>query len=208
MADVLIISDTNAGLASVFSCLDLLSVSYCQITISGLSSYIQRETEPRWLLLRASGNIVDDGLASIDIKAVTSEQPLMLLVDSDPRVAEVFALDQGFIGVMSLNMTLDQMVKALRVANEGGLWYSRAALEQLVYKQLQKRRTQKLSDSLHNLTKKEKLIAKLSSEGLANVEIAASLHLSPNTVKTHMQSILRKAKVKNRTQLSALFNTE
>lgn len=205
MAEVVVVSDTKAGLAPLLSCLDLLSVSYCQLNVTGLIRYIQQQTEPHWLLLKVSGQGLKHIADCNAINDLTTEQPLVLLVDSNPQAAESYALEQGFIGVLSLDMPLDQMLKALMTLKNGGLWYSRTALEQLVSKQLQQRRAQKLSDTLNTLTNKEKLIAKLSAEGLANGEIATHLHLSPNTVKTHMQRILRKTKVKNRTQLSALF---
>jgi len=44
----------------------------------------------------------------------------------------------------------------------------------------------------------------LVAEGLANKEIAARLHVSPRTVEKHVESLLRKAGARSRTQLVAI----
>ena len=44
----------------------------------------------------------------------------------------------------------------------------------------------------------------LVAEGLANKEIAARLHLSPRTVEKHVESLMRKAAARSRTQLVAI----
>ncbi len=50
------------------------------------------------------------------------------------------------------------------------------------------------------LTEREKEIYKELSKGKTNKEIATTLFVSVNTVKTHLKSIYRKLNVKNRTQ--------
>jgi len=51
------------------------------------------------------------------------------------------------------------------------------------------------------LTKREKTIINLVSSGAQNKEIALQLHISPNTVKTHIYSIFRKTSSRNRIEL-------
>jgi DNA-binding CsgD family transcriptional regulator len=53
------------------------------------------------------------------------------------------------------------------------------------------------------LTKREKTIVSLVSSGAKNQEIADELHISPNTVKTHIYSIFRKTSSRNRIELIA-----
>jgi len=48
------------------------------------------------------------------------------------------------------------------------------------------------------LTAQERKVLKLVTESLANKEIAATLGISPSTVKRHLEHILRKLHVKNR----------
>jgi DNA-binding CsgD family transcriptional regulator len=54
------------------------------------------------------------------------------------------------------------------------------------------------------ITAREADVLMLVTEGLANKEIAARLHLSPRTVEKHVESLLRKAGARSRTQLVAI----
>jgi DNA-binding CsgD family transcriptional regulator len=51
-----------------------------------------------------------------------------------------------------------------------------------------------------NLTPAEKRVLSLVSVGKTNKEIAARLHISPATVKRHLENVLRKAHLKNRVE--------
>ena len=50
------------------------------------------------------------------------------------------------------------------------------------------------------LSMQERKVLKLITNGLGNKEIAASMRLSPSTVKRHVENILRKLHVKNRVE--------
>jgi DNA-binding NarL/FixJ family response regulator len=54
------------------------------------------------------------------------------------------------------------------------------------------------------LTLKETAVLKLVADGQANKEIARTLHISDNTVETHLRRIYQKFDVKNRTQAVAI----
>jgi DNA-binding CsgD family transcriptional regulator len=54
------------------------------------------------------------------------------------------------------------------------------------------------------ITARESDVLMLVAEGLANKEIAARLHVSPRTVEKHIESLLRKAGARSRTQLVAI----
>ena len=53
------------------------------------------------------------------------------------------------------------------------------------------------------LTEREMEVLPLIAEGLSNKEIAASLHVSQNTVKTHVRHILEKLGVRSRSEAAA-----
>lgn len=57
-----------------------------------------------------------------------------------------------------------------------------------------------LTNRSSNLSSRELEVLKLMVEGQSNPEIAATLHLSLNTVKTHVRSILNKFGVDHRIQ--------
>ncbi len=53
---------------------------------------------------------------------------------------------------------------------------------------------------IDRLSSRELEVLKLMIEGFSNPEIAATLHLSPHTIKTHVGSILNKFGVNHRIQ--------
>jgi transcriptional regulator EpsA len=55
-------------------------------------------------------------------------------------------------------------------------------------------------DSIRSLTGREREILQLMQQGRSNAEIGAALGISPLTVKNHVQKVLRKLGVRNRTQ--------
>jgi len=58
--------------------------------------------------------------------------------------------------------------------------------------------------SVPGITAREADVLVLVAEGLANKQIATRLHVSPRTVEKHVESLLRKAGARSRTQLVAL----
>lgn len=54
---------------------------------------------------------------------------------------------------------------------------------------------------METLTPQEKNVMDLMMKGLSNAEIASSLSVSINTVKTHVSRVLKKNNVKSRIQL-------
>jgi DNA-binding NarL/FixJ family response regulator len=52
-----------------------------------------------------------------------------------------------------------------------------------------------------NLTKREREVLKVLAEGLSNVQIGESIHLSPRTVEKYVSSLLRKTETNNRAEL-------
>ncbi|MBD2465242.1 response regulator transcription factor [Oscillatoria sp. FACHB-1407] len=54
------------------------------------------------------------------------------------------------------------------------------------------------------LSSREREVLKLITEGASNPEIARRLYLSPNTIKTHVRSILNKLGVEHRLQAAVV----
>jgi DNA-binding NarL/FixJ family response regulator len=55
---------------------------------------------------------------------------------------------------------------------------------------------------IKKLSAREQEVLKLLVEGRSNIEIAAALHLSPHTIKTHVRSIMNKFGVSERVQVA------
>ena len=59
-----------------------------------------------------------------------------------------------------------------------------------------------------NLSKREREIAELIFQGKNNKEIAATLYLSPNTIKVHASNLYRKLGAANRIQVAQVLRGE
>ncbi|GJE36753.1 response regulator transcription factor [Methylobacterium persicinum] len=65
-------------------------------------------------------------------------------------------------------------------------------------------RTQPMPDLTPPTAREAELIV-LIAQGLSNKIIAYELNISPNTVRSHISNIMRKYKLRNRTQVAILF---
>ena len=88
------------------------------------------------------------------------------------------------------------------VANWIGMVTHRAELsEELVY-QAERRGERKAGEELARLTRRQQDVASCVAEGLSNEEIAERLTITPGTAANHLEQILTRLGLKNRTQLA------
>jgi len=104
------------------------------------------------------------------------------------------AVDAGASGFLLKDASPRDVVSAIRAAHRG-----EAALHPAVAaKLLAERRRPPAAHT--DLTPRELEVLRLIARGHQNKVIAAELHLSEKTVKTHVSAILRKLDVTDRTQ--------
>ncbi|TMO86409.1 response regulator transcription factor [Pseudoalteromonas spongiae] len=109
-------------------------------------------------------------------------------------------LHDGYRGVIDTTRPPQQIIDQLQLLlNNIELLYSRAALSKIALQYLQTRVLE--FKPISALTRKENQIVTYIQSGLQNKEIAKELAISPATVKTHVQRILKKTGAKNRTQI-------
>jgi len=118
---------------------------------------------------------------------------VMLTSYADERQA-MEAVDAGASGFLLKDASPRDVVAAIRAAHRG-----EAVLHPSVAaKLLAERRRPPAAHA--DLTARELEVLRLIARGLQNKQIAAQLHLSEKTVKTHVSAILRKLGVADRTQ--------
>ena len=125
-------------------------------------------------------------------QAVRAEdcQARILVVTSYQTEEEVFqVLQAGALGYVLKDVGRDTLVEAVRSVHAGTRWISPAIQRQF-------------SDRVDRvpLTARELEILKLLSRGLTNREIANVFGISANTVKNHVNSVLAKLEVADRTE--------
>jgi DNA-binding NarL/FixJ family response regulator len=116
-------------------------------------------------------------------------------VDNPTHMARAVAL--GAAGYLSKGASPKQIIDAVRVAASGDSIWSQEQLRR-VSGALAAPRSEK--DAEIPLTKRESEVLKQIALGLTNKEIGMALNISYETVKEHVQHILQKLEVGDRTQ--------
>lgn len=121
------------------------------------------------------------------------ELPVVLLSGQANTTIMRQVLQAGAAGFVTKSAVSDELLHAVRSVLDGDIYLpqelgtatSPAPLE---------------SDSKPLLTQRQELVLRCLLDGLANRDIADQLHISEETVKTHVAAILRHFDVQNRTQ--------
>lgn len=110
----------------------------------------------------------------------------------------VQAMMAGAKGFLVKNVEISELKRAIRSVGKG---------ETVLDPQVAARLVEKLKEVPHRdppsflLTEQQLTIARLVAQGLTNREIAEQIFLSENTIKFHIQNIMRKLNVHNRITL-------
>jgi DNA-binding NarL/FixJ family response regulator len=115
------------------------------------------------------------------------------------------ALAAGASGFLLKDVTPEHLVNAVRLVRSGDALLAPAITRRLVEKFAAPagalRPALGLSAGLAALTAREFEVFRLLARGLSNAELAAALHLSEATVKTHVTRILAKLQLRDRAQV-------
>ncbi|GAA5037626.1 response regulator [Microbacterium fluvii] len=115
----------------------------------------------------------------------------------------VQALDAGAVGYLLKSHDLDQLVDAIRAAAKGEAVISPRVTAPILREFIKRGPTQADQSQLALLTAAERrVVAALSSGITSNDDIALRLHVSVHTVKSQLQSALKKTGLADRTQLA------
>jgi DNA-binding NarL/FixJ family response regulator len=139
-----------------------------------------------------------DGLTALGrIKLDKPDLPVLMLstFDNPTYIARSVAL--GASGYLLKGCTRDELLKAIRMAAVGENAWTREELRRVTGALATPRLA---ADVEVPLTQRESEVLRQLAYGLTNKEIAQALHISYETVKEHVQHILRKIGVSDRTQ--------
>lgn len=139
-----------------------------------------------------------DGLNALGrIKLDRPEMPVLMLstYDNPTYVARAVAL--GANGYLMKGLGRDELLAAIRRAAEGGDAWTREELRRVTGALATPRVA---GDVEVPLTQRESEVLRQLALGLTNKEIAQALGISYETVKEHVQHVLRKIGVTDRTQ--------
>ena len=102
------------------------------------------------------------------------------------------------VGVFYEKDNVDVISEGVKKIIDGEMWLSRKITNDLM--SIYRSKQNGILTSSVSLTTREKEILKLLSLGASNIDIANTLFVSENTVKTHLHNVFKKLNVKNRLQ--------
>ncbi len=137
--------------------------------------------------------------AMAEIRRTEPRVPVALLAD-DESSATVFAcIEAGACGYIPTSMTVSMVVQVLKLVQTGCMFVPSGVMHALAKPNPAPAVELQLSST-------QRQIADYIRKGSPNKVIAQQLGMSENTVKVQVRSILRKMKVRNRTELSYRSN--
>lgn len=136
-------------------------------------------------------------------KIIKEKAPFIkvIVLSVSDNVADLFtAIQYGAQGYLLKNMDPDEWLQYLHSVVEGKSDTTRGMAGKLLY-QFREKDLQNSSQA-KSLTRREKEILLLISDGISNKKIAEQLFISENTVKNHIKNLLEKLELENRVQLA------
>jgi DNA-binding NarL/FixJ family response regulator len=156
---------------------------------------------PDVILLHTLG--IDFALEAIGVILARIPQARLLLVThTSCAESAVQMLEHGARGLLPPADVHAQGLRAIHAVYAGEIWGSRALLSRIVQSSMKQTTLVHAHEkSSLNLTERESEVINLLRSGLSNKEIAAQLHISDKTVKTHLQNIFGKMQIHRRQQI-------
>jgi two-component system NarL family response regulator len=162
--------------------------------------------------------LIDLGLQSKNslelVKSMKKNFPdvKFIIMDLFPVQEDIFEfVKAGASGFILKNVRVNEFLKTIRSVFKGekilppnlmGSLFS-----QIVHEAINGPKESILIRSVR-MTKRERQVIELVSDGLTNKEIGQKLHLSPYTVKSHVHNILEKLAMHNRIEIAAYAHTD
>ncbi|WP_309723416.1 response regulator transcription factor [Armatimonas sp.] len=146
------------------------------------------------------------GLALLERVLLQKPDAMFLtLVSEEAEDAQVMAAQNGARGVVTKTEGITVLPQAIRALGRGEVWFTRQVSRRIFqeYHRLA-RQLREQEQPLAGLSPKEREVLAHVAEGLTNRDIAEQLHMSVHTVKLHVQRILQKLELPNRTE-AAVF---
>jgi DNA-binding NarL/FixJ family response regulator len=141
------------------------------------------------------GDLPDDASPrlSASLSRMSEAPKVIILSDSAEPQRIVRAIRAGAAAWVRKNETIEQLLVVLRAVARGQMWLPPAEMTQVVRLLLREQDEQRNDDGLFAaLTPREREVLQHLTNGLGREDLAEQLHVSRNTVRTHLQNLMGK----------------
>jgi DNA-binding NarL/FixJ family response regulator len=159
-----------------------------------------RRTSPDVALMDIRMPVLDGIAATSRITANGTRTKVLVLTTFDLDGYVYGALRAGASGFLLKNAPRDQLLDAVRIVARGDALFSPTVTRRLVENYVSARAPASVDSPAAALSPRERDVLGQLARGLSNAEIAAALHLSEATVKTHVAGLLAKLGLRDRAQ--------
>ncbi|MDP3891866.1 response regulator transcription factor [Nocardioides sp.] len=140
-----------------------------------------------------------DGIeATRRLRATGAHPPVLALTTFDDDAMLSGALRAGVAGFVLKDSSAEDLIRAVRVVAAGDSWLDPAVTSRVLTSYRHSAPTPPAGDHDGLLTAREQEVLQAIGRGLSNGEIAASLHISELTVKSHIGRIFTKLDLRDR----------
>ena len=163
-----------------------------------------RRTTPDVALMDIRMPVLDGIAATSRITAADARTRVLVLTTFDLDGYVYGALRAGASGFLLKNIPRDQLLDAVRIVARGDALFAPTVTRRLVETYVSARAPVSVDAQVAALSPRERDVLAQLARGLSNAEIAAALHLSEATVKTHVAGLLAKLGLRDRAQAIVL----
>lgn len=128
-----------------------------------------------------------------EIEGLARRVRVLIVTASEEPAEALAALRAGARAVVFKRFAIETLMDALRAVMEGHVWMPPSLQTQVA--------SQALQPSGEPLSSREREIVRLVALGLRNGEVAQRLTITEATVKTHLNNVFQKLKVRDRVEL-------
>jgi two-component system nitrate/nitrite response regulator NarL len=192
---------------------ELLTQRY-GITVVGATGDVQelkkmlQEHKPELLVMDLRMEPVDGLTLMEQLRQEGDDTPVVVLTMSDAESDLAAALRAGVRGYLLKDMAPDDVVDAIRRVAGGEMVVAPAMTSKMIGILQHGEKEQGYTNSLKQLTGREREIMQLLARGESNKAIARNLGISNDTVKQHVRHILTKLNLTSRVEAAVMYAVE